>query len=105
MNQERELIEKSKLESSRWEILRILDIAGWQGTTETVILSTLRAMWVDVTKDYVRNQLDYLANRDLIKLHKKEIEPWAASLDRYGKDVVSYSVECEPGIARPEKYW
>jgi hypothetical protein len=26
-------------------------------------------------------------------------------LTRIGIDVVEYTVECDPGIARPKKYW
>jgi len=38
-------------------------------------------------------------------LKRHEGAPWTAELTRHGVDVVEYTVECEPGIARPKKYW
>ncbi len=97
--------ENIKLTSSRWEILRILNKAGHIGTTEGVILVTLRAIWVEMTEEYVRNQLDYLAKRGLVCLEKPPVKPWSATLSRHGNDVANYVVDCEDGIERPEKYW
>ena len=49
---------------------------------------------------------DYLAERDLITITGRDMQPqWFCKLDRYGMDVVEYTVPCEPGIARPNKYW
>ena len=30
---------------------------------------------------------------------------WFADLTRIGVDLAEYTIPCEPGIARPEKYW
>ena len=30
---------------------------------------------------------------------------WFADLTRYGVDVAEYTVDCQPGVARPAKYW
>ena len=41
-------------------------------------------------------------------MHYKEVAdsgPWHAELTRYGVDVAEYTIDCEPGIARPAKYW
>ncbi|HDS5467820.1 TPA: hypothetical protein QHY01_004518, partial [Enterobacter asburiae] len=50
-------------------------------------------------------ELDYLADRKMVDLEKKPSGDWFADLTRLGVDLVEYTVECGPGIARPEKYW
>ncbi|EME4037049.1 hypothetical protein VYM13_004930, partial [Escherichia coli] len=47
----------------------------------------------------------YLADRKMVDLEKKPSGDWFADLTRLGVDLVEYTVECGPGIARPEKYW
>ena len=49
----------------------------------------------------LRDELDYLEKRKLIEIERSQIEPWRATLTRYGKDLVEYRVDCEAGIARP----
>ncbi len=95
----------TKLESGRWELLRVLNVAGHLGATETMMFHTLVAMWLDMSREWIRNQLDYLESRGLIELERHEIKGWQAKLTRHGWDVTSYVVDCEPGIARPPKYW
>ncbi len=97
--------ELAKLEGGRWEILRVLHVGGHIGATEAMILATLRAMWLDLSRDWVRNQLDYLESRTLVLIERHAIKPWHAKLTRYGWDVATYVVDCEPGVARPPKYW
>ena len=100
-----DLLEMSKLESVRWEILRVLYVAGYRGTTEGVILTTLRATWFDLSREYIRNQAAYLEDRKLVKVIRNEIKPWHLELTHHGDDVANYVVDCEAGIARPTKYW
>ncbi|MNW20815.1 hypothetical protein D3C71_2213900 [compost metagenome] len=59
----------------------------------------------NATELELRRELDYLADRELVKLTKEPSGRWFATLTRYGTDVVEYTVDCEPGIARPSKYW
>lgn len=97
--------ELTRLESGRWELLRVMNVAGHLGATETMMFHTLVAMWTNTTREWIRNQLDYLESRKLIDLEKHPLKDWRAKLTRHGWDVTSYVVECEPGIARPPKYW
>ena len=47
-----------------------------------------------------------MAERGLVTITGRDLQPqWFCKLDRYGIDVVEYTVACEPGIARPAKYW
>ena len=98
-------VELSKLEAGRWELLRVLNVAGHIGATETMAFHTLVAIWPDMSREWIRNQLDYLESRRLIEIERHEIKDWRAKLTRHGWDVTSYVVDCEPGIARPPKYW
>lgn len=98
-------LEKARRENLRWFILLTLNSARPLGTSEMVILSTVQGIIVDATSREIRNELDYLYHRELITLERRDSPVWHADLTRPGIDVVEYTVPCEPGIARPQKYW
>lgn len=95
--------EKSRRESMRWYALLTLYHAAPSGASEELTLSTLQGVYSDITKLELRKQLDYLGSRKLIDLEKQPHEQWIAKLNRLGTDLVEYTVECDPGIARPPK--
>ena len=95
---------KIRRESMRWYILLTLQNAQPSGASEEVILGTMQAIYPDATQYETRVQLDYLRARDLIDLTKFPDGRWHAKLDRFGVDLVEYSVACEPGIARPPRH-
>lgn len=96
---------KVRRESLRWNILLTLNHARPIGAWEELLLTTLQAIYPDATPLEVRRELDYLADRKLIDLTKEPHGRWFADLTRHGVDVAEYTVECDPGIARPAKYW
>jgi hypothetical protein len=96
---------KVRRETLRWIVLLTLSNASPIGAYEELVLSTVQAMFPDATALEVRRALDYLADRELIKLTKEPCGRWHADLSRYGSDVVEYTIEVDPGIARPVKYW
>lgn len=96
---------KVRRESMRWLILLTLNNARPIGAYEELVLFTLQAMYPDATDVEVRRELDYLSDRDLVGIKKEPSGRWFADLTRYGVDVAEYTVECDPGIARPPKYW
>lgn len=98
-------IEKARRENLRWFVLLTLNSARPLGASEMVILSTVQGIIVDATSREIRNELDYLYHRDLITIVRRDTPVWHANLTRTGIDVVEYTVPCEPGIARPQKYW
>ncbi|MDF5958732.1 hypothetical protein P4052_06230 [Pseudomonas aeruginosa] len=69
------------------------------------VLSVAQSEYPDATPLEIRRELDYLADRDLVTLVKEPSGKWFADLTRYGTDVAEYTIDCEPGIARPKKYW
>lgn len=96
---------KTRRESMRWLIILTLYNAIPVGAYEELVLSTVQAMFTDATALEVRRELDYLFVRGLLKLHKEPSGRWFADLNRDGIDVAEYTVDCDPGIARPPKYW
>ncbi|MNP80095.1 hypothetical protein D3C76_1780910 [compost metagenome] len=53
----------------------------------------------------LRRELDYLSDRSLVTLKKSPAGVWICGLTHYGVDIAEYTIDCNPGIARPEKYW
>lgn len=96
---------KVRRETMRWNILLVLNNARPVGAYEELILATVQGMFPDASALEVRRELDYLADRDLVDLRKEPSGRWFGNLKRYGVDVVEYTVECDPGIGRPAKYW
>lgn len=96
---------KIRREGARWIVLLTLNHARPTGSPEGHILSVLQSEYPDATAQELRKKLDYLAERGLIALDKQPNGHWHAKLSRDGIDVVDYTVPCEPGIARPTKYW
>lgn len=99
-------LEKARREYLRWLILLALDSAQPEGASEQLVHSAITPMMPNLTQLELRRSLDYLAERDLITVSGRNAQPqWFCKLDRYGIDVVEYTVPCEAGIARPNKYW
>lgn len=97
-------IAKARREGMRWNLLNTLNLARPYSANENFLLDVMRGIYPDSTQLEVRKELDYLSDRDLILLDKQPSGTWFADLDRYGVDVVEYTVECDPGIARPPRY-
>lgn len=96
--------QKQRREFGRWILLLGLNNSEPCGAWEEVLLSIMQGMYADATQAEVRRALNYLAERNLIHCEKKPDGRWFCKLGRYGFDVVDYAVECDPGIARPEKF-
>ena len=92
-------------EAMRWLILLTLNNARPIGAFEGLILSVAQSEYPDATALELRREMEYLHDRQLVKLDKQPSGRWHAELTRHGVDVGEYTVVCEPGIARPAKYW
>lgn len=92
-------------ENIRWQVLLTLNNARPIGAFEEVILSVIQAMYPDATPLELRREMDYLDERALVKVAKQPTGRWFAELTRDGVDVAEYTVDVDPGIARPVKYW
>ncbi len=98
-------MEKARREHVRWIILSALNHGRPYPVAEPLILITIQSEPTQCTALDLRRELDYLEERGLLKLTRLEGAPWTAELTRHGVDVVEYTVACDPGIARPKKYW
>lgn len=98
-------LNKVRRENLRWYLLLALYNARPEEVCEEIVQGTMRAIYPDASPLEVRQQLDYLSDRELVELRKEPSGRWWADLTRYGTDIVEYTVDVEPGIARPVKYW
>lgn len=98
-------INKVRREMMRWNIILTLNNARPIGAAEELILSVVQAISPDATPVEVRRELDYLEERQLVKIDRTPTGHWSADLTRHGVDLAEYTVDCDPGIARPAKYW
>ena len=96
---------KVRRESLRWYVILTLNTSRPVDPHEAVVLSTIQGIFPDATSLELRRELDYLADRSLVTLNKQPIGVWICGLTHYGVDVAEYTIDCNPGIARPEKYW
>lgn len=96
---------KVRRETMRWNIILTLNNARPIGAAEELILSVVQAISPDATPVEVRRELDYLEERELVKIIREPSGHWSGGLTRHGVDLAEYTVDCDPGIARPKKYW
>lgn len=92
-------------ELMRWHLLLALDKARPSELVEAVVQATMRDLYPDVTEIEVRRELGYLEDRSLVRINRTPNGVWWSTLTRLGVDIVEYTVECQPGIGRPAKYW
>lgn len=98
-------VERVRRESIRWLIILTLNNARPIGAFEGPVLSVSQSEYPDATALELRRELDYLHGRSLIRVTKKPDARWFCELTPHGVDVAEYTVDVEPGIARPAKYW
>ena len=89
----------------RWLIILTLNNARPIGAFEGPILSVAQAEYPDATPLELRRELDYLDDREVLRLDKQPSGKWFAELTRIGVDLAEYTIPCEAGISRPAKYW
>ena len=96
---------KIRRDTIRWYLILALYNARPEEIVEDVLQMTMQSIYPDATPIEVRKELDYLADRKLVSLKKEPSGRWWADLTRYGVDIAEYTIDCDPGIARPKKYW
>jgi len=95
---------KIRRETIRWQILLTLNNARPIGCYDKLVLAVIQAEYPDSTLHEIHKELVYLADRQLLKIRRDPDGRWHVELIRYGVDIVEYTIDCEPGIARPENY-
>ncbi len=94
---------KQRREFMRWVLLLALYNAHPVGAWEEVLIATVQGIYPDATKNEVRRELDYLDDRKLIGIVKHPHGRWFTEINHHGIDVVEYTTDVHPGIARPAK--
>ena len=97
--------EKARREGMRWHLINTLNKARPYTSSEVFLLDVMRGIYPDVTALELRQQLEYLQDRSLLNLTKQPSGMWFADLTHLGVDIAEYTIDCQAGIARPEKYW
>lgn len=85
----------------RWHLLTAINLSRPQGMYTSGLLPIIQSVYPDATEHELRRELDYLEERQLVKIHRDPLDRWMVELARFGIDVAEYTVECDPGIARP----
>lgn len=98
-------LDRAQREEVRWRILRALDAGRPSPVAETVIYRALADIDIPLSPKGLRRELGYLADRDLVELLNTQEPTWSARLTRWGVDFVEYTIEAQPGIARPPKWY
>lgn len=93
---------RARSESIRWFLLVALNVARPAGTGTPILMSVIQASYTDATEQEVRRELDYLEDRKLVSITRDPLDRWQCELTHYGVDIVEYTRECFPGIARPK---
>ncbi len=96
-------LKKSMTEVVRWYLLVALDAGRPLPVNEDILVRALNDASLPVTHSDLRRELDYLRDRKLIEVTGEDSDRWEASLTALGVDVVEYTTDCRPGIARPPK--
>lgn len=100
-----ETLDQKRREVIRWDIIRCLNLSSPYPVGDTLLLEAVGGMDMPITMTDIRRALDYLEGRRLITVEGRSQPKWIAKLTRHGVDLAEYVIECEPGIARPVKYW
>ena len=94
-------LERYRREELRWQILVTLNVGGrLSPMSEDMILRVLSDAEAPTGPHELRTELDYLAEKGLVRITSREAH-WRVELTAAGTDVVEYTVDAPPGIARP----
>ena len=94
-------MEKPRREDMRWHLLAAVNLSLPAGIYTECLLPIIRSAYPDATHQEVRRHLDYLEARSMVKIAKDPVDRWMVDLTRVGIDFVEYTIDAQPGIARP----
>ena len=92
---------KARREAMRWHLLSAINVSRPVGIYTEALLPIIQSVYPDATHLEVRRELDYLEERELCKIHRDPMDRWFVDLSRCGIDYVEYTIDAQPGIARP----
>lgn len=92
---------KIRREEIRWHLLRSVNLSRPAGIYTEPLLAIIRSVYPDATHQEIRINLDYLEEREMVRITKDAMDRWMVDLTRTGIDFVEYTISAEPGISRP----
>lgn len=93
---------KIRREAIRWHLVSAINLSRPTGIYTEPLLEIVRAVYPDATHQEVRVNLDYLEEREMVRITKDPLDRWAVDLTRTGIDFVEYTIDAQPGISRPK---
>ena len=88
-------------EDIRWYLLVAANVSRPQGSYVEQMHAIVRSVYADSTEHELKREIDYLEERELVKIERDGMDRWFVQLTRHGIDFVEYTIQAEPGISRP----
>lgn len=92
---------RARREAMRWHLLSAVNVSRPVGIYTEALLSIIQSVYPDATHLEVRRELDYLEARELVRIEKDPMDRWTIDLTRTGIEFVEYTIDAQPGVARP----
>lgn len=93
---------KTRREDMRWHLISAINLSRPAGIYTEPLLAIVRAVYPDATHQEVRVNLDYLEEREMVRISKDPLDRWMVDLTRTGIDFVEYNIDAQPGVSRPK---
>ena len=93
---------RARREDIRWHLISAANVSRPVGVPTEFMLAVIRTVYADATELEIRRELDYLEERELVKIARDGMDRWRVELTRHGIDLAEYTTPVEPGIARPK---
>ena len=92
---------KARREAMRWHLLSAINVSRPVGIYTEALLPIIQSVYPDATHKEIRRELDYLEAREMVTIARDPTDRWFVDLTRFGIDYVEYTIDAQPGIARP----
>ena len=92
---------KIRRENMRWHLLSAVNLSRPVGIYTEALLPIVQSVYGEATHQEVRRELDYLEEREMVRIARDPTDRWFVDLTRTGIDYVEYTIVGQPGIARP----
>ncbi len=92
---------KARREAIRWHLLSAVDLSRPVGIYTEALLPIVQSVYPDATHQEIRRELDYLEAREMVAIARDPVDRWFVDLTRTGIEFVEYTIDAQPGVARP----
>ena len=92
---------KARREAMRWHLLSAINVSRPVGIYTEALLPIIQSVYPDATHQEIRKELDYLEAREMCVIARDPMDRWFVDLTRTGIEFVEYTIDAQPGVARP----